>query len=379
MIGKKTLLAASFLLTFLWITIGFAAVETIQTGIATARTELEKNNIEQLRERAIRNALDLAVLKVTGAMVNGEKGTSLHTREEVNYEGNKAVENSREQNSYSSSVTSRTNGYAKLVKIIKEWKNDGQYYVTAKVAVSTGKESIAHMNAGYYWRQAGSPSLHLIFKEKHNGIQSVDSGDKTTLRFFKDNLVRNHLEVSESNTPEYLIEINQVLKSSELAEFGTTTMHCRLSFSIIDTYHNATLAEYRSSHGPDPGFTLDQATKKCIGSIAPEVAEKLVRKIAEIMNNRWNNGLKMQVIIDAMPSEVVARAADITQNLFRVTASTPPIYKSGRFIRSLSFKGSITELAQEISQAFADEDWNISVKTVDKGQVRFTWLEEKKR
>jgi hypothetical protein len=50
-----------------------AAVESTQTGVASPQKESESGNIELLRERALRNAMDLALMEVTGASISGER------------------------------------------------------------------------------------------------------------------------------------------------------------------------------------------------------------------------------------------------------------------------------------------------------------------
>ena len=52
---------------------GLAAIETVQTGVATAQTNSEIGNIELLRQRAIRNAMELALMEVKGISVTSEK------------------------------------------------------------------------------------------------------------------------------------------------------------------------------------------------------------------------------------------------------------------------------------------------------------------
>ena len=51
-----------------------SAQEVVQVGVATPQTQAEEGNIEILRQRAIRNATEMAVTQVAGALISVGKG-----------------------------------------------------------------------------------------------------------------------------------------------------------------------------------------------------------------------------------------------------------------------------------------------------------------
>jgi hypothetical protein len=343
-----------------------------QTGVASPQSESEADNIELLRQRAISNAMDLAILHVTGAVVSGKRGSSYRIREDISTDGNSTNEEIKQQGRFTSAVNTRTEGYARLIEIVKEWQEDGQYYVTAEIAVENEEENLAQKNAGYYWKQAGEPSIHLSFTEEHNGEKTVGHTNRT-FQYFRDNIIRNDITISKSGST-YGIEITQSLQSRDVEEFDTITLHCMLSYQIVDTDREKIIAEAKASHGPVAGFNYEQARERCLGSIAKDVSESLIRKLAEIMNHRWNNGVERNVVISSLPGDVVSRDNEIIQNLYGVTTSNSSRYENGNYTKKLTFKGSGAELADALTLAFEDEDWNITISSISENQVQFQWL-----
>lgn len=351
---------------------GHCATETIQTGIASPKSDMETNNIELLRQRALRNALDMALLQVHGATMSGERSDSLRTKEETTITGNKTEGITRQQSRHNAKGITQTEGHARLLEIIKEWQDKGQYYVTAKIAVDSEQEALTKQDAGYFWAQAGKPALALTLTEELDGI-SKSKQDNRTLRFFRDNLTSNGIAISGDKDPKYLIELLQVFQTKELPDFGTTTVHCHLSYKLSDKERNTIVAEYKQSHGPDAGFSLEQAQDQCVSPIALKVSEDLTRKLAEIWNNNRNNGLEQTISIDLLPGDAVPKANAIIQNLHLVTSSTPVKYTKGQLVKNVTYKGEGTELAEAIRAAFEDENWHITINAVEGTGIRFTW------
>lgn len=350
----------------------FSAVESTQTGVASPQTDSEMGNIELLRQRALRNAMDLALMEVTGASISGERGDSLRTREDIVIVGENVDETIKQQSRYVAAASSRTKGHAKLIEIVKEWQADGQYFLTARFSVDTEEEAKTRRNAGYFWLQAGKPTVALSFLEDIDGAVSEDRESRTS-RFIRDNLIRNGVEVSTVQTPRYLVKVDQVLQTSVMPEFGTTTVHCYLSWKVIDVERNATVGEDKDSHGPVAGFAFEQAKDTCIGAIAPKVSEDLIKKLAEIWNDSWNNGFEQIVVIDGLPGDVVPLVNTILQNLHGVTASTPAHFMHGKFTKHVNYKGESTVFAQAVRDAFEQEDWDVTVAEIGGGRITLVW------
>ena len=77
----------------MWLTVFFLLLFTpllygaeivVQTGVASPQSGAEEENIEKLRERAIRNAMDLAVIQVAGVLVSAERGDTIQLPRKYN-------------------------------------------------------------------------------------------------------------------------------------------------------------------------------------------------------------------------------------------------------------------------------------------------------
>jgi len=360
-----------------WATYGHSAVTQVVNviGVASPQNEYEEKNIEKLRDRAIRNAMDLAVQQVSGITISTERGGSLYENQQIVSHNQEINETITQENKHHSGALIRTEGYGRIIKIVREWQKNSQYYVQAEVAVDSRDEALKRNKCGYFWIQAGKPSISMDLLEDFNGTVESDSQDET-LDFFRENLTRNGVNVSTNLKSNilYHIQLQQKIKSNEMAEYDAITMHCRLSFQIIDQERHETVAEYRAAYGPQAGFTEDQAKEECLRAIAPKVSEKLVRSLAEIMLERWNNGVEQLIVIAGMPSEQVASVSEHLQDLFRVTFATPARYTDGRYVRTVKFKGTGSELAQAILSNFNNENWHVKVRRVDNGEIDLQWL-----
>lgn len=353
----------------------FGTQQITQKGVASAPDDSSQINIEQLRQRAIRNAMDLAILQVTGAEISSERSGSLQTRDDTIVNGNQSHGNASQRSHYSSSVRSRVEGHARLVKINKEWREGIQYFVEATFEVDTPEEISQKKNAGYFWRNAGRPSLGLVFINKVNG-EVNHSQDDVTRRFFRDNLVKNDLQVSMTpDKAHYLINIHQQYVTKQMVDYGTMTVNCRLSYQIVDQLKNKTLAEYRSFHGPDAGFNIEQARDSCLKAIAPDVSRRLVHAVASIMNDLYVNGMDLYVKIANVPGEFVPTLTDIVNNLYRMSSTSAPSYVGGVYTQKVKYKGNGGELAMAIQDALSLHDRQIGVEKIDERSIWLNWLQ----
>jgi len=353
----------------------YGSVTVIQTGVASPQTEAETDNIEKLRERAIRNAMDLALLQVTGALVSGERTDTLRSRERITAVGKEVREETKQESRYRGSSTSRTTGHARLLEIVKEWREGEQYYVKVKVEVGEQKEVAKSTNAGFYWKRMGKPPIGLSFSEKRNGRDTTQT-ESYTLRYLRDNLSRNDVTVSSANEQaiSYLIHIIQEFNTEQLAGFGTYTTHCRLTFRIVDRQKRETIAEHRSKHGPDAGFSIRQAEDKCIKSIAPAVSKQLIRTIARVMNEQWNNGVEFLVTFTGMPGEFMPQAVNTVQGIFRVEGSTVESYQDNVLQLKVQYKGQGVEFTEAVIASFDDLDQSLVSEAIQGSHIQFRWV-----
>ena len=372
---NKMIIPVRCMLFFSLILFSFESIagqEISQKGVASPSSETGSIDIAELRQQAIKNAMDLAILQVTGAQISSERGGATRAKESIVVRNGHQLNTTSEQSRFNTAIKTRTDGHAKLVRITKEWLDGRLYHVEAIFNVDTPEELLAQKNAGYYWNKAGRPTLGFSFQQEVNG-QIEDGSNCNTLRFLQENLSRNDLAAKDSyQDSRYLIKAHQNV-THHLSEMGTVTLNCRLSFQIIDQVKGEKIAEYRKANGPQAGFSTEQATDDCLKKIAPDVSEHLVRIIAKTMNDQWNNGIRYTIIIEHVSGTYISGITEILNNLFQVTNTFPPKYNNGTYIQEVKYKGSGGELFQAIQDAFGDENWTVDVHHIDEQTLRLDW------
>lgn len=350
----------------------------IQTGVASPQSKSEEDNIEKLRERAVRNALDLAMLQVAGALVTSERVNTIRSREETTINGDKIAEQTQLQSRFHGTVISRTTGYARLLALLKEWKDGDQYYVKAKIEVGSPEETPNGVDAGFLWERVGEPSINLSLLEKVNG-QKIVAKDNKTLIYFRDNLVKNGINILSTveSACQYRIRVIQTFQTEQMSDYGTYTSYCKLSFAIEYQGQNTILSAYRVNNGPVAGFTPEQAQDGCIKGIAPEVSDRMVRNVATIMNDRWNKGSEYQLSIDDLPKENMTEASKILRNLFMVSSSTEITFQNNVLSMLMTYKGTGVGLAEAIGTSFDEVDWKVIPVTLEGNKVQLRWVNQK--
>ena len=337
-----------------------AAEIVLQTGIASPQTESEESNIEVLRKRAIRNALDLAVLQVSGATISSERGGSLASKEETIMRDGNARNEVKEKSRYHSASVSKSTGYTRMVELVREWQEGRQYYVELKVEVGTEEDVANTENAGFYWERAGKPKICMSLRESSNG-EDTTQHEVYTLRYIRDNLVRNGITPSEGEQSDcaYEIQLVQEYTINQMTSFDTFTANCRLSFQIQDKQSKETVGEHRAGYGPVAGFNVEQAESACIREIAPNISEKLVRQIARVMNNKWSFGAEYVVTIEQLPGELATSARSIIANLFRVKRHSMEYYRGRIMQLRVHYEGTAAVFTEAIVSAFDDQEMKL--------------------
>jgi hypothetical protein len=376
---KRLCFLCSLINFFFVVQICFGATEVIQTGVASPQDNSEVNNVEKLRQRAIRNALDLAQMQVVGVNVSSRRSNDSRFREKMS-SGSEVTSDVTAENRYSNSSTSQTEGHSRLLEIVKEWQEGGQYYVRAKIAVDSKEQVEQQKKCGYYWMQAGKPSISIHFTEVFNG-EVIENQYGRTPRSLRDTLDRNgvHVSTGTKNDSQYLIRITQTITTQQVTDFIPVTMHIRLAFQIIDQARGESLAEYQAVQGPIPGFSENQARDDSLKIMIPEVAENMVRSLAVIMNQQRNNGAERRIIIAGMPGGIVFTATEILSNLYQVTGSTPSDFEKNTFSMSVFFKGESADLNQRIVDAFEREGWHIKSVKINNSVIYLQWVKINQR
>ena len=93
------------------------------TGIAAIQDKSQQADIEKLRERAMRNAMELALLHVKGGDISSSRSTLETYTEEHKSINNKNTDSSLSRNASQSGARTRTTGNVRIVKLIKEWRD----------------------------------------------------------------------------------------------------------------------------------------------------------------------------------------------------------------------------------------------------------------
>ena len=368
-ISRKTMfvtITACYLVFFC--TAAFAITVT-ELGVGSARNDNEARNVEELRARAIRNVLEVAVIRVSGVILSGEQKDSLRQKDSYESNGNKIKEKLKQDSVFHNVIVSRTNAYAQLVEILKEWQEDGQYYVKARVDVSEKGLQKKLYNAGIFWSRVGNPTIHmsLILLVNNKKI----TGDTYTLSFLRDTMARNGISiVTNRQDASYAIPVKLSFSTTHVRQYNTFKTNCSISYEIIDDGVDNSIAAARKTAGPVAGFTPGETQSKCEKEIIPILARDLVKRLAREMNEIWNNGRKYKVTISNVDGKDVLRTANIIRNIFRVTNLSNLRYKQGIMLMDVQYKGLPFEFVDNLVTTFEYEYQELSLLSLEENVVK---------
>jgi len=101
----------------------------VQTGVASPRSENERKDIEQLRERAINNAMYLSGIQVCGPLITVEIADTNRSESKYIDTGNSSTEQAKHQSNFHRKTVSHASAFVRLQKIISRLKgqNRGTY------------------------------------------------------------------------------------------------------------------------------------------------------------------------------------------------------------------------------------------------------------
>jgi len=138
------------------------AQEVVQVGVATPQTQAEEGNIEILRQRAIRNATEIAVTQVLGALISQDKEDTTHFVEVIKQKDDKIRVETKQRNRFRRSGATQITGYVRLGEIIKEWPAGKEYWVKIKVEVDEPKAATKKMGSSVL-QQVGFQMIYNTF------------------------------------------------------------------------------------------------------------------------------------------------------------------------------------------------------------------------
>lgn len=350
------------------------AEEVIQIGIATPQAGEATDNIERLRKRAIRNAMEMAVMQVTGADITSVRGGLSSSRDTIVSNNGRVDERQKHTTTFHVGAKTKTTGNVKIVQVINEWQEGNRYFVKVKLNVANEKELLKSTSVGTLWERIDKPAIDINVSLTRNNRQGLTG--KALQNYLEDNLSRNDIDVNviKTGAERFSIQVTQTFKNAVVPEMGTYKTSCELSFAIVDNDTNRSLADYRITHGPDGGFSEQQTESRCTKAIAQRLSKKLLKDIAIIFNNEWNNGKDFLVSIASLPGKHATRSGNIIGNAYLVTTSEIKGFNSGRLTMNVTYQGKGFELADSITTAFFEAGIRIDLMSMNGNQVEFTWL-----
>lgn len=346
----------------------------IKTGVANPQAGEKSSNIEKLRKRAIRNAMEMAQMQITGAVITSDRGGLSAHRDVITSSSGDVDEQQKQVSTFHLGSKTKTTGNVKVLDVIKEWQEGEQYFVTLKMDVATEQDLLKSNNVGTLWERIDKPSIGIKVSLNRNNQRGLQG---TSLQnYLEDNLSRNDVDVSSANldTERFSIEVSQRLKNELFAEMATYKTNCELSFAIIDNDIKRSVSDYRISHGPDAGFSEKESEERCTKAIARSFSEKLLKEIAIIFNNEWNNGKDFIVSVVALPGQYATQSSDLIANAYLVTSGEIRGFNDGRLTMNVTYQGKGLELADAVTTAFFEAGIRIDLKSMNGNQVEFSWL-----
>lgn len=345
----------------------FANAQVIEmTGVATIENTKAQHDVERLRERAMRNAMELALLHVKGGEISSSKSTLDTYTEERKSINNKNTDSTLSRNASQSGARTRTNGNVRIVKLIKEWRDQGAYYVKLKVSVDEIEDSSA--NVGSSWQRIGRPTISLTSVAYTNGKlnkQNVSLGN-----YIANDLSMNQLDISSAGS-RINIHIEQNTKVNRFSEFNTYSASCEVLLSIQDKDKERSVSNNRLRAGPKAGFSLDEAEKKCVAEVAQTLSHDLISELASIFNNEWNNGKEYLISFHRVPGNKVPIINEVVENAYLMKSAQFRSYKDNMLSLVADYRGTEVELIDAISAAFLLEGESVELKTMTSNKISF--------
>jgi len=343
-------------------------------GVATPQAGESSGNVEKLRARAIRNAMELAVMQVSGAEVTSDRGGLNASRDTIVNINGETDAQQKQTASYYTGAKTKISGNVKIVEIIKEWQEGEKYFVELKLNVKNEDELLKSLSAGDLWARIGKPAIGINVSLNRNGQQS--SSSQSLQQYLEDNLSRNELDMNimKGRPERFTIDVKQTIRNAAVASMGTYKTYCELSFSIIDSETQRSLSGFRLSHGPDGGFDERQAEERCTKAIVRDFSEKMLNELAIIFSGEWNNGKDFIVSLASVPGGYTSKSGEIIANAYLVTASEVDGFDNGVLRMSVAYKGKGVDLVSSVETAFFEAGMRIELVRMNGNQIEFTWV-----
>lgn len=336
------------------------------TGVAVMPDTSKQPDIEHLRERAMRNAMELALLHVKGGEISSSRSTLDTYVDEYKNIDDQYSHSSSSKNSSQSGARTRTTGNVRIVKLIKEWRDKSAYYVKLKLSVDD--EQDAQINVGDLWQRIGRPTIALTSNANRNGRLNRDG--LSLSRYIANDFNMNRLELSSDNS-RFNVHIDQESKVNRFSELNTYSATCEISFSIHDQNKGRVVSNKRLRAGPKPDFSVEGAEKKCIGEVAQTLSHDLISELAIIFNDEWNNGKEYLISIHHVTGNKVPVINEAIENAYLMKAIQFKSYQDNVLSLVADYRGTEIELIDAVSAAFLLVGESVDLKAINSNRINF--------
>ncbi len=356
------------------VTAASAGVQTVKTGVASPQGDSELGNIELLRERAIRNAMELALAEVRGTTVSAERSVTARSRSEVQVRDGRGTDDVGQDIRQGNRALVRTEGHVRVLEILNEWEEDGRYYVTVRLDVLDAAEANKQLGAGFYWQRIGKPGVSVLLKTTQG--QHASNTDPYTLRYIRDVLGKNGIPTPHhaERGARYVVEVTQEVNTRFFQRFATYAADCRISYRVIDRQTQQSLVEDRKSYGPQGGFSDDAVAHDCLAQITPGLSAQLVRALASVFNDQWHQGDDFVLQIAELPGSQLPVAMETISQAFRLKEGRMDRYAEQVLAVTVRYQGDNTALLNAVMTAFDDAGHAVVPQHVEVNKIRFRWI-----
>lgn len=352
------------------------AETVIQTGVAAPQSGESHGNKEKLRQRAMRNAMELALMQVNGAEISSDRGSMDYSRDSIRITNGKIDEKQNQTVTFHAAAKTKVFGGVKVLKIIKEWQEGDHYFMRLKLDVMEEEKLLESTTVGALWERVSKPALGLDVQISRNN--SSWSQSHSFQSYLENNFSQNNLslksEADKHGVVRFHIKVKQEFDNAFLQDYGTYKTNCELSFAVIDKEVQNSRANFRVHNGPEAGFSEKQTEDRCISAIAQKFSEKLLKSLADIFNNEWNNGKDFSVSVRSLPGKYVTRANDTIGNAYLVSSSELQGFSNGTLTVDVAYKGKGFQLVESINLAFFGMGMKVDFTRIQGNHVEFVWL-----
>jgi len=356
-------LFATLVLFMLAPTFLFAEIIDV-TGIAIKRG-LNNAATELLRDTAIQNAVEKALIQINGAEISRSKYQLTTSNDRYS---SKEGESYEQSSSFQTGGRTRYSGNVKIVKVIREWEEAENYYVSLKIDVKSPGNG--RMNTGYLWARVNKPTLSLNYEYKVNRKKIAKLPKLQS--YLRENINSNGLELSPSDLKtRYKVSIKHGVATSWFSELGTYKADCNIQYSIFDNQVGRFVKDASFRAGPRAGFSGSDAVDSCAQQLSSTVASQLVSHFGEVFNEEWLNGQEFVVAIQGAKGNQESILRDIVGEAYLVKSSHLETFSDGVLTFTVVFSGGVIELSESLIGSFYLHKLQLHLQEVKENKVSF--------